>query len=320
MEAARALALRAAMALLGRLPLAVSYGLADLAVPAIVLASWLHERRVAPQGRGLGRNLRIAFRERWSPALGRRLRWGWARHLARLAVDLARIPRLDAESARRWVDPDAFAELQRLLAEGHGLICVTGHIGVWELCSHLPAALGVPVQVVAREAGTPLQDAALAELRRRPGIDVLAQRGALRPLLRRLRQGGVVGLLADEDAPRRPVFAPFLGTLAATHSTPAFLQRATGAPIAVVSCARTGCGRYRLRSWAVLRPRDGGRPDADLQAVTAEVNAALSRAILAHPEQWLWGSRRFLTRPPGERPTPDGLPPPASRDGAAALG
>ena len=129
-----------------------------------------------------------------------------------------------------------------------------------------------------------------------------------------------MGLLADEDAPRRPVFAPFLGTLAATRPTPALLQRASGAPIAVVSCARTGRGRYCLRTWAVLRPRKHDDPDADLQAVTADVNAALSRGILAHPEQWLWGSRRFLTRPPGERPTPDGLPPPAPRDGAAALG
>ena len=38
----------------------------------------------------------------------------------------------------------------------------------------------------------------------------------------------------------------------------------------------------------------------------------LSRAILAYPEQWFWGSRRFLTRPPGEAPGPDGLPPRAS--------
>jgi KDO2-lipid IV(A) lauroyltransferase len=320
MDPARELALRAWLGLLGRLPLAVSYALADAAVPLIVAWARLHERRVAPRGRGLGRNLRIAFRERWSPALDRRLVWGWARHMARLCIDVARIPRLDAASARRWVEPADFEALQALRAEGRGLICVTGHIGVWELCSQLPAALGVPIQVVARRSAHPALDAALRRLRRRPGLDVLEQHGALRPLIRGLRRGGVVGLLADEDAPRRPVFAPFLGTLAATRPTAAFLQRASGAPIAVVSCARTGRGRFRLRCWAVLRPAPSGDAAADRQALTAAVNAALSRAILAQPEQWLWGSRRFLTRPPGERPLADGLPPAASSDGAAALG
>ncbi len=321
MGAAGALLLRAAVALLGRLPLPVSYALADAAVPGIVAFGWLHERRVAPAGRGLQRNLRIAYRERWSPALARRLGWRLARHLARLVVDVARIPRLDAASARRWVEPRDFATLRRLRAEGRGLLCVTGHIGVWELCSQLPAALGVPVRVVARPPAHPALAAALRRLRQRPGIDLVEQRGALRPLIRSLRSGAVVGLLADEDAPRRPVFAPFLGTLAASSRGAAFLQRVTGAPIAVVSCARTGRGRFCLRCWAVIRPAPSGDAEADRQAVTAAVNDALSQAILAQPEQWLWGSRRFATRPPGEHPGADGLPPVAARcDAAAPLG
>jgi hypothetical protein len=57
--------------------------------------------------------------------------------------------------------------------------------------------------------------------------------------------------------------------------------------------------------------RAGGREA--LAAVSGEINAALGEAILARPEQWLWGSRRFAQRPPGEIPGPDGLPPQAPR-------
>ena len=45
----------------------------------------------------------------------------------------------------------------------------------------------------------------------------------------------MVGFLADENTTEEPVFAAFLGTLAATSPMAAFLQRRTGAPIAVVS-------------------------------------------------------------------------------------
>jgi acyl-CoA thioesterase-1 len=53
---------------------------------------------------------------------------------------------------------------------------------------------------------------------------------------------------------------------------------------------------------------DGFR-DADLLAITARVNRALSLGIAEAPEQWFWQSRRFRHRPPGETPGPDGLPP-----------
>ncbi len=48
------------------------------------------------------------------------------------------------------------------------------------------------------------------------------------------------------------------------------------------------------------------------KTLSIAINEALSSAILSRPEQWLWGSRRFFTRPPGEVPGPDGLPPPAA--------
>ena len=103
---------------------------------------------------------------------------------------------------------------------------------------------------------------------------------------------------------------PFLGTLAATTPSVAFLQRVTGAPIVVASVHRIGRERWRCHVWRVIR----FDPTRDAEGARARghgraVSEALSRAILAYPEQWFWGSRRFLTRPPGEQPGPDGLPP-----------
>jgi KDO2-lipid IV(A) lauroyltransferase len=226
-----------------------------------------------------------------------------------LAVDFCRMPRIDAANLARHVDFRALAELRKLHAEGRGVICVSGHIGVWELLGHAACLAGVPVSIVARRIPRPPLHDLVDSIRRHAGQEMITQRGALWQLKKALGRGRVIGLLADEDTPAKPIFVPFLGTLAASNPAAAFLQRVSGAPIAVVGCQRVGRERFRIDVWRVIPY--AGTPDADADAtpVTAAIAEALSRAILARPEQWLWGSRRYLTRPSGERPGPDGLPP-----------
>ena len=309
-DRAAAKLLRVAVASVGRLPRGPAYALADALAPLVALALRRRERRVGPLGRGVRRNLRIAFRHDLDAASERRHERAYARHLARLAVEFCRLPHagdaLDAELA-----PEDLECLRRLRDRGRGLLLVTGHIGVWEGCPRVASALGEPLAIVVRPLPGPALEAAVRDVRRCAGQRLIDQRGALWPVVRALRRGELVGVLADEDVSERPIFAPFLGTPAATTPAPAFLQRLTGAPIAVVACHRVARGRLRLRVWDVIESQPTGDREKDLERVTRRMNAALSRAIRAEPAQWLWGSRRFATRPPGERPGPDGLPPPA---------
>ena len=306
-------ALRAAATTVRRLPSALVYALADLASLAVVLYALVHERRVGPQGRGLFRNQRIVFRDRLTRSTSRALLIAWARHMARLAVDFCRMPRIDAANLSRHVDFRALPELRKLHAEGRGVICVSGHFGVWELLGHAARLEGLPVSIVARRMAQPPLQEFVDSIRRRAGQARVEQRGALWQLKKALDRGDVIGLLADEDTPVKPIFVPFLGTLAASSPAAAFLQRVSGAPIAVVGCHRVGRERFRIDVWRVISCAEARAAEADPAGVTASISEALSRAILARPEQWLWGSRRYLTRPAGEQAGPDRLPPRAPK-------
>lgn len=294
---------------LGVLPARASYAVADAASLGVLAWSSLHERRVRRLGRGIRRNQRIVYRDALDSRAARRLHRAWARHLARMSADLASLAALPPSELSKQFDLSAIEGLRAVLAEGRGLIAATGHIGVWELLAQVPTLTGIPLTVVARPTGHPAIDALLDRARRRGGARIVPQKGAFWQLAGALARGQVVGLLADENRAARPIFAPFLGTTAATNPAPARLQLRTGAPIAVVSCHRTGTRRYRLDLWDLIRPSEGESPD--VQQVCARTNDALSRAIRACPAQWLWSSRRFHTRPPGEIPGADGLPPPA---------
>ena len=106
--------------LLRALPLTVSYAVADLAVPVLLLFTWIHERRVAPLGRGLIRNLRIAFRDELSPRRERRLLLAWARHMTRVAVDFCRIPRITAANIEQFADVRDVEGIRAVWQEGNG--------------------------------------------------------------------------------------------------------------------------------------------------------------------------------------------------------
>jgi lauroyl/myristoyl acyltransferase len=42
--------------------------------------------------------------------------------------------------------------------------------------------------------------------------------------------------------------------------------------------------------------------EAALAEAITRINKAIADVVAAHPEQWLWGHKRWKTRPPGEPP------------------
>ncbi|GIW72861.1 MAG: hypothetical protein KatS3mg102_2403 [Planctomycetota bacterium] len=228
-----------------------------------------------------------------------------------LGVDLLRLPCITRRNLRQRVDTRGLERAWPAYSRGRGLICVTGHIGVFELIAHAASLWGYQVTEVARPLAMAPVDEAVRALRSAGGVEVLAKWNVLWHLRRALGRGRVVGLTADETVRRNAVFVPFLGTLAATNPSPALLHLASGAPLCVVTCHRVRRERYRIEVWDLFEHAPSGDRQADVEAIMTRINAALGRAILARPAQWFWGMRRYEHRPPGEQPGPDGLPPPA---------
>ncbi|MEM7263297.1 MAG: lysophospholipid acyltransferase family protein [Planctomycetota bacterium] len=292
------------------LPSFVAFAIADLLAVFLVIFTWFHERRVGPKGRGMFRNQQIVFREAWSPRLGRRLLWRWARHMTSLLVVFARLPKIQPDSFEKYVNVDEIPKLFGL-DRTDGLIMVTGHMGVWEMTGHLAAVYDLDVHSVARPLGIPAVDHVINRNRGTAGQRIIAKDGALRKIRRALANGCAVGLVADEMNPQNPVFVPFLGTKAAMNPTAAKIHLATRAPILIGTVhlvSRRG-PRFRLHLWEAIEWREHEDPDAAVMEISERINHAYSRAVLSYPEQWLWGSRRFQVRPPEEALGPDGLPP-----------
>ncbi len=250
-------------------------------------------------------NLREHFRDDEGRALPerevRRIARGVFRHITKSAVEVLLLPRvLERRGLESVVDLSGGSHITEAIASGRGAILVSAHLGNWEVVGAAGRMVGCLFTTVYRPLDNPLLDRWVRESRSWLEQEMVPKWGAIRPLLKALRDGRVAVILVDQDPRGHGVFAPFFGTPASTVATPAELALRTGAAIIPGFSVRTGPG-FRYTAWIEppVEVRDTGDREADLVRITAEINRRVEAAVRRAPEQWLWAHRRWKTRPPG---------------------
>ena len=302
------------------LPPFLAYGFADLLVPALVVVTYCTRRRATRKRRGFYWNTAVVFREEITGRQRRRLLWRWARHMTHLGIDVARTPLIRTPEVTANCDLTDLEKLQKHFDAGQGILAPSGHLGIYEIMPHLVALHGHTLLSPYRPSPIPIVTDIINELRvTADGAHLTELKGAVRHMLRALQKGEILGLVSDVSSKSSEVFAPFLGTMAATNSTAGVLHIKTGAPVVIASAHRTARQHYKLHIWEVIESYDTGDRRADVKHITERVNACLTQAIVTYPEQWFWDSRRFRNRPADEDLDPDGLPPRVDPAAARAI-
>lgn len=176
--------------------------------------------------------------------------------------------------------------LYRALAAGNGAVVTVPHLGNWELAGLTMARLGFRVHVVTGVQFHASVSRAVRSAKEADRIAVSTPEDGFLPLLRTLRGGGLVVLLADGDVFARGGSVRFFGALAEFPLGPALLARRAAVPIVHAYAVRESDGGQRIVFESVDRP-DRSRPVAeDVMRLTEGMVRALERAIAANVTQW----------------------------------
>jgi len=272
---ARFLVLQLLLRLLARLPRRV--GLACFGRLAR-LALWL---RPAAR-RQMTANLARVF-PAWTPQQRRRFGGDCAAALGRNLFDFVRLPRYSLAELERDIAVEGLEHLERARRPGVGVVCLSAHLGCWELIPFRMRAAGYAVAVIYRRLRDPDLDRYVADRRRRFGIETHDRDAGVRGILRSLRQGALLGILTDQATRVDSVRAPFLGVEGWSPTAPVRLAWHAGAPIVPIVTAMRADGRQTIRLGA----------EAALQAAVARCNAAIGELILTAKEQWVWFHDRW---------------------------
>ena len=271
--------------------------LRSLPLAAGAALGWLAWYLVPRQRRLAREQLRLAFPEKSESERDRIGRASFV-NLGRAALETARADRMDIR-ALVDLDPRDEALLHAAHAEGKGIVVVTAHIGAWELFGRRMAATGIPCSTVAKEAHDPRITALLRNVRERAGVRVF-WRGtpmSAREILRFLqREGGIVGVLIDQDTRVAGHFVPFFGRPAFTPRAAGDLAARLGAPMLFACAHRVARDMHRMVVRRIDVQRTGDR-DRDSVALTAAATRCIEDEVRSRPDEWVWMHPRWRTQP-----------------------
>jgi lauroyl/myristoyl acyltransferase len=217
-------------------------------------------------------------------------------HLFHVAVDTGRFDRRFGaecsweqllERADVEVEPEARAAMER------GCIVVSGHFGDWEMCARFASAVGFrPMYAISKPPRNYPLSVEFQRLRESWGMRLLPRRGAMKFAAEVIEGRGILGMLLDQRARKRPVMVPFFGRDARCDRSAGVLLRRLRCPVVFIACYKQPEDlRWRFFAGHVIHPEDvtGRSPEQ----ITAMVNTKLEELILEEPEQNFWLHDRY---------------------------
>jgi KDO2-lipid IV(A) lauroyltransferase len=229
---------------------------------------------------------RIRAAARDPRALERLVRAAFGHH-ARYYLEILRAPGLDGRIFDERLHIENPEAVDAALADNRRAIFITGHLGPIELPGlYLAQHSGRRITAPMETLGDPALQRWFERTRSTFGVRIVGLREARRELMKELRNGESVGLVADRDITGGGMEIPFFGSPAPLPVGPAFLATETDVPLYLAGIWRVGRRGYRGRLVEIPVTRDGSRRDRIAGTLAAEARA-FENMIANAPEQWL---------------------------------
>ncbi len=288
-------AARSVLAVLSALPLGWAMGLGRS------MGSVGH--RLAGNLRVTGeRNLQLAFPEK-SAQERREILSACFRSLGRQLGLFSHFSTASRERLLSYTEWRGLENLETAKADGKAVILFTGHVGACELSSFGLSLKGHPLSFLVRRLDNPRVEQLVDRIRTRFGNQSVDKRGAARPMLTILRNGGTLGLLVDLNTlDDEAIFVDFFGVPASTTFMLAKLALRTDAVVLPMFAPwDEKLGKFLVDMLPPVSIERTGDEQEDVRRFTAELSLSVEGYIRRYPEQWLWIHKRWKTRPHGEK-------------------
>ena len=216
--------------------------------------------------------------------------------LAEMFVDTINLAHMPEKKIRRLVK---VRNLEEHLAatEGKDWVALTAHYGCWEYCSFWVAyAVNQELVAVYHPLHNALMDALYRRLRDLPHVVTVPMRESMRYYIKHRDRGVegrrlVMGLIADQNPPRRPdsYWFRFLNQDTIFFDGGEKLAMKYKLPVYFCHLKRVKRGCYEMS----LELISDGKTKVKPNEITEKYVRTLERAIREQPEMWIWSHRRW---------------------------
>ncbi|MFI6023142.1 phosphatidylinositol mannoside acyltransferase [Streptomyces sp. NPDC051287] len=232
-----------------------------------------------------------------SPERLRELSRAGMRSYLRYWMESFRLPSWNEDRVRTGFAPKDVHHLTDGLASRRGVILALPHLANWDLAgAWVTTELKTPFTTVAERLKPETLYDRFVAYREGLGMEVLPHSGgsAFGTLARRLRDGGLVCLVADRDLSASGVEVDFFGGTARMPAGPALLAQQTGAYLLPVTLWYDGTPVMKGRVHAPVDVPESGDRAAKTSVMTQALADAFATGIADHPEDWHMLQRLWL--------------------------
>lgn len=218
-------------------------------------------------------------------------------HFALNIYELMRFPAINKAELEKKVIFHGCEHLDQALATGRGIVFALPHIGNWEILGAAIAHRGYPLNSFYMAQKEDEIGGLLDHFRSYSGIRLHDRdRGGIKAL-KALRNGEILGMIADQDGSNQGVYLDFLGHFVSVPAGPANWSLKTGALVVPLYSLRRGLSNC-FDAW-FLPPFPEETASTHQQRVVARTQRFcdwMQELILTYPHQYLWFYDRFKPR------------------------
>lgn len=275
------------------------------------IASQINQLKVSPAGRLLYAlipyrrkvvkdNIEHVFGRSLSAAQKMHLAKAFYSHLATCLKEMIQLRFMSDKKLCERVEVKGHERLLKIVAEGRGVLILTGHFGSWEFApiggvANFKEFKG-QFHFIRRTLNNKLIERILFSRYYRAGLNVIPKKNSLQQVCDALEKNHAVIFVLDQHASlvnRDGVAVEFFGKKAGTYRSLASFARHTGVPVVPAAGYRLPNGQHVLEFHEPIPWQDHRSTQESIYQNTLAYNQALERIILAHPEQWLWLHKRW---------------------------
>ena len=200
------------------------------------------------------------------------------------------IRKVDDEYIQKNVKIEHLEYAKEAFKHGKGGIIVTSHLGNWELGALLVSRLLKPLLIIALPHKERWVNRLFNAQREACGQTVVQIHVSVRRCLERLKENGLIGLVADRDFLNNGEVLEFLGRPTIMPKGPALFSIKTGAPIIPCFVVRNPDNTFTLSFERPIYPpqiMDQDISPESLKGLMRKYIVLFEEKIRQHPTQWL---------------------------------
>ncbi len=173
---------------------------------------------------------------------------------------------------------------EEMLRRSPGLVLLPCHMGNWEILTRIHRLLpsGHANGALYRPLNNPLLDARVLAQREKESTRLFSKRDSFHVITGFLREGGILGILADQRVGQQGERVRFFGRLTRASPLPSLVARRSKCQVLGMSVITEAPGKWRIRYHELSGP-----------ATTANCMDAIERSMKASPLDVFWLQDRW---------------------------